>query len=902
MRRKKLYMRVITILTSTCLVAGSLTGCGSAKNAAKDENVTEKGVESENESDSESEEKDNDDDDANKSISVGGDLFSSIQANFSSGSADTNYNKTIYDVPQDYEFEFECSEELEYICVDAFSVYNNTKGEWINYAKCEYDGDKGVIRVSPEESVVFTENGMETEENNRWGSMNQLYLFQNKDLETGEDLDEPIITPFTVEQDLYAPAVSQSVDEMNNYTLSWQPVDGATKYCVFEMGDSYYDLCCVTEDTSVSVSEFEKDKSINELTDLFRKDLEEAGYDMEEGRSNSINDGVHITSEDDGRFCVIAMDDDGKNSGASNVVDARTIANIVPFTIAEGQDTFTVSSVEDMPAYIDVEMIDGSIAKMVIDYHGAEAYRDDTDPNCMKLKVHVANTLLDGKIIEIKGIPYDDIVDNKQILLDRGDELIAKKTTTQPTIEAFPRVDSEYDDEDAEDDNGDDSGSVDDGKGSENDGANDEYSDAGDENDGEDEIEDENDGEDVIEGEDDGKEEIENDIEDRKDDEDGVEDEGNIGSDIEEDDTNPEDGAEDEGDGKTQADIIVTEVGEVMSEVCKNVEDNINYIGKDKVDAALYANSSLEAWMSYCLIAQSEIIPVPVEVFPDAANQEYLAKLFTESFRQNPSCGLVRSVSYDPAIEAIIVSYPYDTDERIEKEKKEFEKAYEIATSECDSSMSDYDKVLALNEYFRTNASYDYDSTATDIDDSDLTEGFLDAHMPYGILCNDYGVCESYSEAFALTSRMAGLESICDFGTLYGGAHEWNRVKVDGNWCILDITNNDVEYYTNGLLNVSDDQTSGILLPENIAVLDHNMFYANDEENEYYYVNEKSAEDISEAIDMICEILDDEDEATVRIPNGTSEEEAKEIVQGVYDAGYDIQNAGYNLGLIYVSK
>ena len=31
-----------------------------------------------------------------------------------------------------------------------------------------------------------------------------------------------------------------------------------------------------------------------------------------------------------------------------------------------------------------------------------------------------------------------------------------------------------------------------------------------------------------------------------------------------------------------------------------------------------------------------------------------------------------------------------------------------------------YEKVFALNEYFRINASYDYDSTATDVDDDDL--------------------------------------------------------------------------------------------------------------------------------------------------------------------------------------
>ena len=85
---------------------------------------------------------------------------------------------------------------------------------------------------------------------------------------------------------------------------------------------------------------------------------------------------------------------------------------------------------------------------------------------------------------------------------------------------------------------------------------------------------------------------------------------------------------------------------------------------------------------------------------------------------------------------------------------------------------------------------------------SSLSESFIDAHTPYGILVNNYGVCESYSEAFALVGRMAGLDVIIETGYLQGGGHEWNRVCVDGQWCIIDVTNNDIDSCRNALLNV----------------------------------------------------------------------------------------------------
>ena len=59
-----------------------------------------------------------------------------------------------------------------------------------------------------------------------------------------------------------------------------------------------------------------------------------------------------------------------------------------------------------------------------------------------------------------------------------------------------------------------------------------------------------------------------------------------------------------------------------------------------------------------------------------------------------------------------------------------------------------------------------------------------------GILCEGKGVCQSYAYAFDVLADLSGLESIMVTGTLSNGGHAWNAVKISGNWCMVDVTNN----------------------------------------------------------------------------------------------------------------
>lgn len=816
------YRRSLAALLAMCLVIGSFTGCSNSKenNSEKDEKSVTKT--------SSYEEKDD--------INVGDNsaltLLSSINANYNSAALSEDYNPGMYNLAKDYVFEFECSKEASYRSYEAFAVFatQDYTNAFRKYNKNFVEDGK--IKVAPGDVVELEEDGSHDVNNGTWGSLNRLYLVQFIDLQTGEELEKPIVTPFSVKHDLDAPAVSQGVDEYNCYKLSWKPVAGASKYVVFEhTGGCSYNVCCTTSDTSVTVEEFQQQKESEEFIELFKGDLANAGYEVDNEGISFMNSAVRYDDGlQDGYFTVIALDSEGRSSGISNIVDVREVASSLPYAIKGSVLKKEISSINDVPEYVDVEMVDGSVAQMIIDYHGGRGYRNPDEPERITIRAHIANTLFDSFLVVMTGMLYDDVASNMSVVLEREDKLLENVKTGESESGAMELISDEpsEDNEPAEPE------------------------------------------------------------------------------------TEPELETEPEAETSTEKETEV-EPSEPSSDnynfddsklnsVASEVEKIISELGAERVDKVLYAETKLEAWIAYCIIAQIEEIPVPVSVFPEAANTDYLFRLFLEAYRQNPTSGIIdiTGIKYNTQTETLIIPYCEDTSVRLDKTKQELEKAEELVSSLINDSMADYDKVLALNDYFCQNASYDQKSTSTSVDFNNLSESFIDAHTPYGILCKDFGVCESYSEAFLLTSRMAGLESICEIGKLFGGGHEWNRVKVDGSWCVLDVTNNDNEYFTNGLFNLSDEQIEGILVPEIHAVTDSSKFVANSGNSEYYYVNHKYASDMENAKQLFKEALKSENQVTFRLPWGTSQNEADQLLKELALEGTGITKGGYQFGLLTV--
>ena len=88
--------------------------------------------------------------------------------------------------------------------------------------------------------------------------------------------------------------------------------------------------------------------------------------------------------------------------------------------------------------------------------------------------------------------------------------------------------------------------------------------------------------------------------------------------------------------------------------------------------------------------------------------------------------------------------------------------------------MSEYEQVKAFHDYLVNNTEY--------------RETGERSHSAAGPLLDGLAVCEGYSKALDLLCYLSGIECLCINGTGNGGAHSWNKVKIDGQWYNIDVT------------------------------------------------------------------------------------------------------------------
>ncbi len=92
---------------------------------------------------------------------------------------------------------------------------------------------------------------------------------------------------------------------------------------------------------------------------------------------------------------------------------------------------------------------------------------------------------------------------------------------------------------------------------------------------------------------------------------------------------------------------------------------------------------------------------------------------------------------------------------------------------------SEYEKALALHDYFVTHTRY------RPTDSPDYNDEL------YYALLKGRGACSSYARAYALLCTRAGLANYLVIGKHNGSDHAWNIVRLDGNWVHIDCTFDD---------------------------------------------------------------------------------------------------------------
>lgn len=147
-----------------------------------------------------------------------------------------------------------------------------------------------------------------------------------------------------------------------------------------------------------------------------------------------------------------------------------------------------------------------------------------------------------------------------------------------------------------------------------------------------------------------------------------------------------------------------------------------------------------------------------------------------------------------------------------------------ITNSIIRNNMSDYEKVKAINDYLVNRYEYDYDLldrvtkvNSGAVTDENYIEEVYNRINVYSALKTSKTVCQGYSMTAYKMMKYAGLECRIIEGTLNGGEHVWNKVKVNGIWYYLDITNNDTTK-SNKYFLVSEDylQSQGYIWQEKL--------------------------------------------------------------------------------------
>lgn len=162
---------------------------------------------------------------------------------------------------ENYVFPFELGFDIDEAGVesfgDIFNIYLDSDMTCGAGANCSYDEDTNTVTVEPPTNDNMSISGstmasdeekqiieqyvksdddfylFETDENDRWGNANKYYMVLYRDLETGEVLDKPLVTVFSVKGELDAPTnFRYSQTDYGEAKFTWDEVYGADYYLV----------------------------------------------------------------------------------------------------------------------------------------------------------------------------------------------------------------------------------------------------------------------------------------------------------------------------------------------------------------------------------------------------------------------------------------------------------------------------------------------------------------------------------------------------------------------------------------------------------------------------------------------------------------------------------------------
>jgi len=217
------------------------------------------------------------------------------------------------------------------------------------------------------------------------------------------------------------------------------------------------------------------------------------------------------------------------------------------------------------------------------------------------------------------------------------------------------------------------------------------------------------------------------------------------------------------------------------------------------VDYPVFGSDEFVKYLAANMIAQEDSINVSAWANAPGIGRDGVFDAVAEAAIQNPYV-FVDGWTYQATIRGIVLrpDYVY-SDTRAEHKRVDTAAAVAAGLQKTGITpeMSVEKKVRAIHDYVASVATYD--SVAADAITAGSSEGLRveQSQEAYGILVAGTAVCNGYAQAFQAIAEAAGLSSIIVTGQALSGVtvgpHAWNRVLVDGEWLIVDVTWDDAD-------------------------------------------------------------------------------------------------------------
>ena len=306
---------------------------------------------------------------------------------------------------------------------------------------------------------------------------------------------------------------------------------------------------------------------------------------------------------------------------------------------------------------------------------------------------------------------------------------------------------------------------------------------------------------------------------------------------------------------------------EIQKESTKKDVEEGNKEQVATTDYPVYAETAGQKYLALALINHEE--DVSLKAFPQYQDMMELIDDLQYVWYQNPyiMTVIINDCTYTYDTQTLHVKYGVDANTTKRYQEAVAKKAKEVADQVTKSSMSDFEKVIAIYDYLEKNGSYNH--TAFDYamkGNNDFYTKYANSWNTYGILCENLGVCQSYAYAFNAIAHEAGLDSIMVTGTINNGGHAWNATKLNGKYYMVDPTNNnkDGKSVPYVFVNIGRDLATKYALIPDDGFVDGDLTELNnpitkDSDQDWYVKNGLYAKDTKEIAKILKNKLTESD-------------------------------------------